>query len=265
MAIEETQGLQAPAVTSAETTPTIMTAQPPLAEQTPTPPPVPAGRSVDELSNEIAELRRQNDEIADRAARAEHEASYTRNLIETFRQGQARPTEQVPDVPQITDDEFLTNPAKATTRLIEAQFARERADRDKRDREQYVERAKSLYESGKKSAFEKGGKLYSGIEREVADEIQRGVISGAIQPDSVTDPNLWAVTAMAIRYTTRGERSFDKYFSDKPTPMAPAHQETPTPSGPPQVKTTLTETELAWASYLGGDAEKWAAAKAKGK
>lgn len=236
------------------------------AEPTPTPPKPSGGRSVDELFNEMEELKRTNAELADKAARAEHEATYTRNLIETLRTDRPQRAEPKHEVPQISDDEFLTNPAGATVKVIDAYFQRERAERERRDLEAKVERAKSLFETGKRSAFEKGGKLFQGIENEVAQEIQRGMISGAIQPEAATDPTLWEVTAMAIRYANRKERSFDKYFADHRTPMSPGHQETPTPSGPPKAEMTLSPEQEELISRTGITREQflqnWAKVKA---
>ena len=230
-----------------------------------TQPPQPAdgGRSVEELFKEMEEIKRLNAELADRAARAEHEASYTRNLVETFRQTQVKPAEPVPDIPQVTDDEFLTNPAKATSKVIEGYFARDRAERDKREREQYVERAKSMFETGKRQAADKVGKLLSGVENDVAQQIQQGIIAGTISPDAATDPDLWAATAMVYRYKIKGERNFDKYFNATHTPMAPTHQETPTAASPPKAEMTLSAEQEEIISRAGITREQFLQAWAK--
>lgn len=222
------------------------------AEPTPTPPQPSGGRSVDELFNEMEELKRLNAELADKAARAEHEATYTRNLIENLRTDRPqRETEQKPAPIDISDDEYLTAPGKAMSRGFMALEERLMGALQRRELEAKVERAKSLFETGKRSTLEKGNKLFQGIENEVAQEIQRGIISGAIQPEAATDPTLWEVTAMAIRYANRKERSFDKYFAEHKTPMSPGHQETPTPSGPPKAEMTLSPEQEELISRTG--------------
>lgn len=232
---EETQGQQAPVVAPVEAPAT----QPVPAEQTPTPQPAPAGRTVEQLAAELSEKEALIQQALERAARAEHEATYTRNLIEQFGRGRPAQEPTQPEV-EVTDDEFLTNPAKATAKIVGGLLQRERAEREIEKKQQYVERAKSLFETGRKTATTQLGKLAQGIESEISREIQQGIISGAIHPDAATDPDLWAVTALAYRYKVRGERNFDRYFGSTHSGMAPTHQEVPTASTPPRAGTNLS-------------------------
>ena len=62
----------------------------------------------------------------------------------------------------MTDDEFLTNPAKATGKIIESYFARERQEREKERVDQYVNSARSAYETGKDRGDEGQPELISG-------------------------------------------------------------------------------------------------------
>jgi hypothetical protein len=228
----------------------------------PTPTPQPqGGRSVDDLFNEMQELKRTNAELAEKAARAEHEATYTRTLIDTFRQGEQQRQEQPAAIPEPTDDEFLQNPGKVTARLVKSFFEQEKAEREKEKQVVYVERAKSLFETGSKMAAEKLGKLLSGIEPEVRDYVQKGIISGAIDPEAATNPELWASTALVLRYV-KGERNLDRYFGESRTGMSPAHTETPTAGTPPQASPTLTEDEKRLAKVFKVSDEQWAATKA---
>lgn len=215
-----------------------------------TAPPAPAGgRNVEDLFNEMEELRRTNVELAEKAQRAEYEATYTRNLVETFRPGATRPTEEPPQVAQVTDEEFLTNPAKATARMFESFMARERAERAQKEREQYVERAKSTFEQGRSTAMKQLDRLMKGIEGEVASAVQQGVISGAIKPEAAGDPEVWKATAMTYRMLNRNEYDFGKYFQNSHTPPAPVHSEIPSAASPPRAANQLTpEQEMLIAS-----------------
>jgi hypothetical protein len=252
---DEPKGQQAPAPVPAEAP----EAQPVPAEPTPTPVPTPAGPTLEQLANELAEAKQLISQANERTARAEHEANYTRNLIEQF--GKGRPAaETTPQVPEFSDDEWLVNPGKAAQKLVAVIREQDRAEREKEKREQYVERAKSLFEEGKKTAASQGGKVIRGIEDDIANEIQRGVISGAINPESAKDQNLWEMTGMAIRYA-RGERNFDKYFGQERSPMSPVHTETPTAGGPPKDVVTLTDEERFTAKSWGITEEQMLAQK----
>src|SRR5574343_1365960 len=66
------------------------------------------GKSPEELAQELESSQARIQELADRAARAEYEASYTRNLMEQFGQNR-RPPEATPQTPEVTDDEILQN------------------------------------------------------------------------------------------------------------------------------------------------------------
>jgi hypothetical protein len=227
---------------------------------TPTPPPS-GGRSVEELFNEMQELKRANAELAEKASRAEHEATYTRTLIDTLRPG-VQQQQEPPAIPDITDDEFLSNPGKAIDRKISSLFEREKAERDREKREAYVERAKSLFETGSKTAAEKLGKLMSGIEPEVKQYVQQGIISGTIDPEAAMNPELWASTALVLRYV-KGERSFDKYLGEPRQGMSPTYTETPTAGTPPQAGPVLSEDDKRMARIFKVTDEAWAATKAK--
>ena len=214
------------------------------AEPTPTPQPL-GGPAVADLSNAIEELRRAKDELAqraaqaeERAARAEHEANYTRNLVETFRQPATTPAQPASAQVDITDDEFLTNPAKATTKFIRSMFDQEKAERERERQVQYVDQARTKFESGAKLADEKLGRLMAGIGPDVKAQVREAIINRQLDPDAADDEGIWAITAMALRYQ-RGERNFDKYFTDRPAPMTAPHTETPTATAPPKAEATI--------------------------
>lgn len=259
---EDTQGQQNVATpTSVLTEPAPAPSAP--AVTTPTPPAA-GGPSLETMFSKLQELERSNAELAERAARAEHEANYTRNLVDTFRQGAMEQKETAPQVPDITDDEFLQNPGKAIDKKISALFEREKAEREREKQVAYVERAKNLFETGSKTAADKLGKLMSGIEPEVKQYVQQGIISGSIDPEAAQNPDLWAATAITLRYI-KGERSLDKYFGETRVGMAPTYTETPTAGSPPQVTVALTDAEKATARYFGVTDEQYLAAKKKGE
>lgn len=257
---DELTGQPAQAATPAEPTSTVPAAQPAPEPQPPTPSaPVGGGPSLESV---LAELNA----AKERAARAEHEALYTRNLIEQLNQGKREPAPTVPAEPPVTDDEFLTNPAKATAKIVAFYQEREKAEREQEKRSQYVERARELFETGRKTVVTPTNKLVHGIEDAIAAEIQNGIINGVIDPTAATDPDLWNVTALAYRYKALGERNFDKYLGSTTQGMAAGHQETPTPGAPPKAAPVLTSEERAGARFFGVTDEQWTATKkAEGK
>ena len=226
------------------------------------------GKTVDDLAREMAEKDAYIASVNERAARAEHEAMLTRNLVEQFTRDGGRRQETVPEVPSVTDDEFLTNPAKATGKIIESYFARERAEREKERVAQYVNTARSAYETGKDTAMKANPTLYRGIEadisREVLNNVQASLKAG--QPVDTTilqNPRYWEAAALAYR-VMNGE-DVSKFYNKTHTPMAPAHTETPTPGAPPKAEMTLSPEQEELISRAGITREQFLQSWAKVK
>jgi len=182
--------------------------------------------------------------VNERAARAEHEAMLTRNLVEQFARDRGGKQEEVPEVPSVTDDEFLTNPAKATGKIIESYFARERQERERERVGQYVEKAKTAYETGKQEAMKANPTLYRGIEadisREVLNNVQSSLKAGQPVDEAVLrNPRYWEAAALAMR-VMNGEDVSKYYTKPAHTPMSPAYTETPSAGGPPKAEMTLS-------------------------
>lgn len=240
---------------------------PTQAPQEPTPPqspPVGTGDELATLREQLAEKERLINESAERAARAEHEAMLTRNLVEQFSRDR-RPQEPVPEQPLVSDDEFLTNPGKATAKIIESYFERDKREREREKAEQYVNTARQAYEQGKTEAVKGNPNLYRGIEadlsREVFNTVQASLRSGQpIDAGALRDPRYWEAAAVAMRIM-RGE-DVAKYYSKTHSPMAPVHQDTPGPSVVPQASITLSpEEEAVIAKSPGITREQYLAAK----
>jgi hypothetical protein len=223
-----------------------------VAQETPQAPPevqppqsqAPAGGgvSVEQLSERMAELERIAQEAQDRASRAEHDAQLAYNLREQLGLQRGR-QEEVPEAPSVTDDEFLTNPAKATGKIIESYFERERKEREREKVTQYVETARSAYERGKQEAIKANPNLYRGIEADISREVLANVKSSlqAGQPVDaavLSNPRYWEAAALAMR-VMNGE-DVSRYYMKSHNPVAPAHTETPSAGGPPKAATTLS-------------------------
>ena len=241
---EETNTGTAPSVEPV----TVLTAPAePQAPQVTTPPPTPpsgGGKTLEQLAQEVEEKDSLIAQVNERAARAEHEAQLTRNLVEQFARGQGRPQEPVPATPEVSDDEFLTNPAKATARIIEGYFAKDRAEREQEKTRQYVDTARTAYETGKAEALKANPNLYRGIEadlsREVLNSVQASLKAGSpVDSSALKNPKYWEAAAVAMRIMNGDDVS--KYYERKVhTPMTPTHQETPTAGTPPQAEMTLS-------------------------
>jgi len=234
--------------------------------QEPTPPqspPVGTGDELATLREQLAEKERLINEAAERAARAEHEAMLTRNLVEQFSRDR-RPQETVPEPAIPTDDEFLTNPGRATAKIIESYFERDKRERERERAEQYVNTARQAYEQGKTEAVKANPNLYRGIEtelsREVFNTVHASLKSGQpIDAGALRDPRYWEAAAVAMRIM-RGE-DVSKYYNKTHTPMSPVHQDTPGPSGVPQVSTALSPEEEALIARANITREQYLAAK----
>ena len=202
------------------------------------------GKTVEDLAREMDEKDSYIASVNERAARAEHEAMLTRNLVEQFARGQGRPQESVPTTPEVSDDEFLTNPAKATARIIEGYFAKDRAEREQEKTRQYVDTARTAYETGKAEALKANPNLYRGIEadlsREVLNSVQASLKAGSpVDSSALKNPKYWEAAAVAMRIMNGDDVS--KYYERKVhTPMTPTHQETPTAGTPPKAEMTLS-------------------------
>jgi hypothetical protein len=212
-------------------------------EPTPTPAsPVGGGKTLEQLSQEVEEQARLVQDANNRAARAEHDAMLQRNLIEQLGLQRARKQEEVLEVPEVSDDEFLTNPAKATSKIIEGYFVRDRKEREREKVEQYVNTARTAYESGKSEAIKANPNLYRGIEtdlsREIFTSIQSSLKSGQpVDVSAIRNPRYWEAAAIAMRIMNGEDVS--KYYRHS-TPMTPSHTETPTAGLPPKAEMTLT-------------------------
>jgi hypothetical protein len=264
---EETNTGTAPSVEPV----TVLTApaepQAPL-ETTPVPvPPSGGGKTLEQFAQEVEEKDALIAQVNERAARAEHEAHLTRNLVEQFARGQGRPQEQAPTAPEVSDDEFLANPAKATSRIIESYFARDKVEREQEKTRQYVDTARTAYEEGKAGAIKANPGLYRGIEadlsREVLNSVQSSLRAGQpVDASALKNPKYWEAAAVALRIMNGEDVS--KYYERKVhTPMTPTHTETPTAGGPPQAVSVLSESDKAGARFFGVTDEQWLATKAK--
>jgi hypothetical protein len=245
----------------------------PQAPQVTTPPPATptgGGKTPEQFVQELEEKDSLIAQVNERAARAEHEAMLTRNLVEQFTRGQGRPQEDVPKTPEVSDDEFLTNPAKATSKIIESYFARDKAEREQEKTRQYVDTARTAYEEGKAGAIKANPNLYRGIEADLSREVSNSVLSSlkAGQPvdaSALKNPKYWEAAAVAMRIM--GGEDVLKYYERKVhTPMTPTHTETPTAGASPQAAQVLTPEEKAGAKFFGLTDEQWIATKrAEGK
>lgn len=265
---EEVQSGTAPVAIPAEQA-APATPQAPL-EQTPQ---VPlshgGGKTVEQLSAEVEEQATLVREANERAARMEHEVLLTRNIMENLTRDRGGKQEEVSEVPSVTDDEFLTNPAKATGKIIESYFARERQERERERVGQYVEKAKAAYETGKQEAMKANPTLYRGIEadisREVLNNVQSSLKAGQPVDEAVLrNPRYWEAAALAMR-VMNGEDVSRYYTKPAHTPMSPAYTETPSAGAPPKAEMTLSPEQEELISRAGITREQFLANWAKVK
>lgn len=224
--------------------------------QTPQPAyPSGGGKTPEQLSAELEEQANLLRESQERMARLEHENQLARQMFDNLTAGRAQAEE--PPVPTVSDDEFLTNPAKATAKILEGYMAKERAEREREKQAQYIDHARRAFEAGRSKAVKEHEPLFKGIESTVALEMLNNVRDSfrAGQPVDVSvleDPRYHLAAAVAMRIMNGDDIS--KYFtprSNSPAPMAPAHTETPSGGAPPQVGMTLSPEQEELISRAG--------------
>lgn len=232
-------------VTAPEPTQTPQETKPPAS------PPVGTGDEVATLRAELAERERVIAEVNERAARAEHEALLTRNLVENFARTQGKPQE--PEHPKLTlnDDEYLTNPAMATTKIVddrvERLFSRLKDERDKEKAEQYINSARSAVDQGKLDAIKANPSLYRGLENQIYNDMATSIsqsLKAGVPPDVTTyrDTKTWEAMAVARRLANGEDMQsiVSKYYAKPHTPMSPAHTEVPGPGNVPKAEMVLS-------------------------
>ena len=210
------------------------------------------GKTVEDLAREMDEKDSYIASVNERAARAEHEAMLTRNLVEQFARGQGRPQEQVPtapDAPDIGDDDYLTDPKKVFVKGFQWMESKMRAEREQEKRGQYVSAAQSAYETGKSAALKSNPRIFQGIESKIADGVLDNVknslrTGNPVDVDTLRSQKFWESAAVAYRLS-EGEDLMSiatKYYGERKvhTPMTPTHQETPTAGTPPKAEMTLS-------------------------
>lgn len=229
-------------------------------------PPKYAGKTMEELAQEMLEKDRYISEINERAARAEHEAMLTRNLVEQFARERGTQQGTQPTGPEVSDDEFLTNPAKATAKIIEGYFQRDRQERERERAEQTIYQARTAFEQGRQKAVQSNPNLFRGIESELTNQLTQTVAQGLrsgqqIDPDSLKDEKYWRTAAVALRMA-KGEDPVKilSYFAPQtsPSPVAPVQTEVPGPGSPPQGTAQLTPEQESAARMAGFTREQFA-------
>jgi len=239
--------------------------------QTPQPPSIPSGgKTVEQLAQE---LEAQNDiirEAQDRLARMEHERELERQVYSNLNADRRPKQEDVPEVPQVSDEEYLTNPAKATSKIVEGYFARERKEREQERATQYVGSARTAYETGKAEALKANPNLFKGIDGEISREILNNIQSSfragqPVDPEVLRNPRYYEAAALAYR-VMNGE-DVSRYYNRTPTPMSPGHTETPTVGSPPKDEMTLSpeQEELILKGHITREAfmKAWAFERSK--
>jgi hypothetical protein len=210
------------------------------------------GKTVEDLAREMAEKDDYISQVNERAARAEHEAQLTRNLVEQFARGQGRPQEQVPtapDEPPIGDDDLISNPKAVFVKGFQWMESKMRAEREQERRGQYVNTARSAYEDGRAAALKSNPKIFQGIESKISegvlDNVKHSLEAGnPVDVDTLRSPKFWESAAVAYRIS-EGEDLMsiaNKYYGERKvlTPMTPTHTETPTSGTPPKAEMTLS-------------------------
>jgi hypothetical protein len=197
----------------------------------------------------------------------EHQAELERQMRSNLTAGRTEPEAPEIDYDKL-DGEFLTSPAKAMAKILDARLSQEKKERDREKVVGYVTSARTRFETGKADAMKANPALFKGIgediSREILGNVQAGLQHGQpVDTEILGNPKYWEAAAVAYR-VMNGE-DVTKFYSGTRTPMTPTYQDVPSAGGPPQAAPALTSQEMAMAQFLGGTPEQYAAAKAKVK
>jgi hypothetical protein len=214
-----------------------------------------AGKKPEELYAILDERDRQLGRLGERIGKVdaiETELSFLREAI-ARRQEEPRYEPPQPKTPQreydpLNPDAYFNEKLEATKQELLRGFQQFQAQNMARD-------AQSKFLRGRASAFGSDKDLYSGIEREVEQAVQKA--AGTMHPDDLADPQTWKDVAFFIRYK-RGE--LDKVVSKK-SGMAPASMERPGGSRrqmPDDDDVPLSPEDLAMGREAGLNAEQTA-------
>lgn len=214
------------------------------AAQTPPPVPVFGGKTPDQIVQELEEQRRYITQLNERAARAEYEANYARTLYEQSRKKQ----EEAQPAIQVSEEEYVQNPIQATVRIVQQALERDKAERERKEREQYLNTARNNYDVGRREATRRNPRIFNGIENEVANEVFRAFEKGAVNSEALANPEFWEASAAMLRIA-KGDWDLARYRNTQP--VSPAYTETPSPQRPPMGSVSLTP-EQEEAARLGG-------------
>jgi hypothetical protein len=237
------------------------TPETPPTPPTPTPPPVQfGGKTPEQLVGELEELKSRISAAEERATRAQHEAEYSKTLLDRLNQGTREPSSAVSELSPEPDDQFFASPGKATlntaTKVFERLMAKERADREAKEAQERDVQARSAFEFGRSQAMRQTPKLYGGIEDEVARAVIDGYNQKRVTMTDLNNPQFWDGTASIIRIM-KGERDLNKYYVSTPVPAQPGGVESPSAGLPPQATVTLTDKERAMVKQYGLKEEQY--------
>lgn len=239
---------------------------PPATTQQPTASPG-GGKSAEQLAAELQEASDLIRETQERLARMEHQAELERQMRNNLTAGRVQEPEPEVDYDKL-DGEFLTSPAKAMAKILDARLAKEKQERERERVSGYITTARTRFEAGKSEAVKANPALFKGISedisREILGNVQAGLQAGQpVDSEILGNPKYWEAAAVAYRIMNGEDVS--KFYGGTRNPMAPVHTDVPTAGSPPQAAPTLTPQEAAMAQFLGGTPEQYAAAKAKVK
>ena len=203
------------------------------------------GKSAEQLAAELQEASELIRETQDRLARMEHQAELERQMRANLTAGRGQEPEPEVDYDKL-DGEFLTSPAKAMAKILDARLAKEKQEREREKVAGYISSARTRFEAGKSEAVKANPALFRGISEDISREILGNVQSGlqAGQPvdsEILGNPKYWEAAAVAYRIMNGEDVS--KFYGGTRTPMAPVHTDVPTAGGPPQAANQLTREQ----------------------
>lgn len=241
------EGLPGTAQSAPPVTPLTAPAEPQAPQAPPQQPQTPTGggKSAEQLAAELQEASDLIRETQDRLARMEHERELERQVRTNLTAG--RVEEQTPELDyDKLDGEFLTSPAKAMSKILDARLAKEKQERDRERAATYITSARTSFESGHAEATKANPGLFKGIDgdisREILGNVQAGLQAGQpVDVEILRNPKYWEAAAVAYRIMNGEDVS--KYFGGTRTPMTPQYAETPTAGNPPQAATLTPEQE----------------------
>lgn len=196
-----------------------------------------AERKLGEQGNEVGMTRAQ---IAELQAQVEFLAA---QALQSQQQVQAPPPQAIPE-PDVTDNDWITNPTGAVKKLMSRELDEKLGQLTQLLQRQQVQIAQNNYLSGMERAMNERPDLFKGVENETKKAVLYAAQSGKLNPESLRDPETWYATAILMGAKKAGYKLPAQPGMNAPSGEMPSGNRIPGGGTQPQHRIVTTDKDL---------------------